>query len=139
MALFYMHLFHYVQTLRTTVQTFYSCTRRPDICQCLAVPTPIDSMSKSKPSTPMIKPSFRIKATLCCEVIHASMHKKLGESGVRSCIMPGLPRHLVHGLNAGTVEMTWLVLEKIFKRIYLLWHDHISHLYVKMRYPTITS
>ena len=72
-------------------------------------------MSKSKPSTPMIKTSFRIKATLCCEVIHASMHKKLGKLGVRSCNMPGLPRHLVQELNAGTVEMTWLMLEKILR------------------------
>ena len=89
--------------LNSTVQTFNSCTRRPDICQCLAVQTLIDNMPKSKPSTPMTKPSFLIKATLSCEVIHASMHKKLGKSCVRSCIMPGLPRHLVQELKAGTV------------------------------------
>ena len=69
----------------------------------MAVQTPIDNKSKSKPSTSMTKPTFRIKATFCCEVIHASMLKRLGESGVRSCIMPGLPRHLVQELNAGTV------------------------------------
>ena len=26
------------------------------------------------------------------------------QSGLRSCIMPGLPAHLVHEFNAGTVE-----------------------------------
>ena len=34
------------------------------------------------------------------EVIHAPMPRKL--VGNRSCIMPGLPRHLVQELNVGT-------------------------------------
>ena len=29
-----------------TVQSFYSCTCRPDVCQCLAVQTAMDNMSK---------------------------------------------------------------------------------------------
>ena len=33
------------------VQTFNSCTSRPDICQCLVVQTSMDNMSKNKPST----------------------------------------------------------------------------------------
>ena len=34
-----------------TVQTFNSCTSRPDICQCLVVQTPIDIMSNKKSNT----------------------------------------------------------------------------------------
>ena len=37
----------------STGQTFNSCTSRPDICQCLVVQTPMDNMSKYKPSIPM--------------------------------------------------------------------------------------
>ena len=42
-----------------------------------------------------------------CSVARSSMHpcpeKKWLQSGVRSCIMPELPMHLVQVLNAGTV------------------------------------
>ena len=77
------------------------------------------NMSRSKSSTPMTKPSFRIKATLCCDVIHASMHKKLGEPDVRSCIMPGLPGHLVQELNAGTVHGKNVMIDTIPKLVLL--------------------
>ena len=33
-----------------TVQTFNSCTSRPDVCQCLVVQIPMDNMSENKPS-----------------------------------------------------------------------------------------
>ena len=36
-----------------TVQTFNSCTSRPEVCQCLVVQIPIENMSKHKSSTPM--------------------------------------------------------------------------------------
>ena len=36
-----------------TVQTFNSCTGRPDVRQCLVVQIPMNNMSKNKPSTPM--------------------------------------------------------------------------------------
>ena len=53
-----------------TVQTFNSCTSRPDVCQCLVVQTPMDNV-KIKPSTSM--------AHLACEsmllwVVRPSMH-----------------------------------------------------------------
>ena len=36
-----------------TVQTFNSCTSRPDVCHCLVVQIPIDNMSKNNQSTSM--------------------------------------------------------------------------------------
>ena len=44
-----------------------------------------------------------MKSTFNLEVIHASMSMKLCQSGVRSCSMTGVPRHLVQELNVGTV------------------------------------
>ena len=55
-----------------TVQTFDSCTSRLDLCYCLVVQTPLDNMSKNKPSTSM--------ANITCE-------SKL-RSVLRSCIHP---------------------------------------------------
>ena len=54
-----------------TVQTFNSCTSRPDVCYCLVVQTPIDNMSKNKLSTSM--------AHIACEsklhwVLRSSIH-----------------------------------------------------------------
>ena len=49
---------------RDTIQTFNSCTIRPNVCQCLVVHTSIDNLSKDKPSTSVHDPrSLRIKAT----------------------------------------------------------------------------
>ena len=43
------------------------------------------------------------KALFSCEVIHA---QETGwQSGVRSCIMSGLPRHLVQESNVDTVRV----------------------------------
>ena len=48
--------------------------------------------------------SLRIEAAFSFEVIHASMPSKLGgDQACGSCIMPGLPTHLVQELNIGTV------------------------------------
>ena len=51
--------------------------------------------------------SLRIKTTSICEVIRASMHRKQTgwQWGVRSCIMPGLPTHLVQELHVATVYL----------------------------------
>ena len=77
-----------------TVQTFNSCTSRPDVWQCLVVHTRLGNMSKNKPSTR----SLRIKVTFSFEVIHA---QETGwQSGVRSYNMPGLPTHSMQELNA---------------------------------------
>ena len=37
-----------------TVQASNSCTSQLDVSQCLVVQTPLDNMSRNKPSTPMI-------------------------------------------------------------------------------------
>ena len=45
-------------------------------------------------------------------VVRSSMHPYPGkgwQSGVRSCIMPGLPANLVQELNVGTVVMSWSI------------------------------
>ena len=49
--------------------------------------------------------SMQIKAKFSCEVIHASMHRKLG--GNRACghiLLSGLPTHSVQESNVSTVE-----------------------------------
>ena len=70
-----------------------------------AVPgcTPMDYMSKNKPTTSI--------ARIACEsklrsVLTSSMHpwsRNCWQSGVRSRIMPGLCTHLVQEFNVGTV------------------------------------
>ena len=60
-----------------TVQTFNSCTSRPDVCQCLVVQTPMDSMSRTTSSMPMTH------VTLACEsklrsIVRSSVHPRPG-------------------------------------------------------------
>ena len=70
---------------RGRVQTFTSCTSVPDICQCLVVESPMETHVKIYEIKILVKHingqrtcSLRIKATFSCEVIHASMCRKLG-------------------------------------------------------------
>ena len=74
---------HTIYTL--TVQTFNSCTSRPDVCQNQVVETPMDDMSKNKPSTSMthVHVVCDFQATFSFEVIHAAMPRKL--CGNRAC------------------------------------------------------
>ena len=68
--------------------------------------TPMDNLSKDKPSTSLTQSSFRLKATICCTVSDLWSHLWPGnwmESGVQSCTLPGMPTHLVQELNAGTL------------------------------------
>ena len=44
-----------------TVQTFHLCTSRLDVLQCLVVPTPMDNMSKNKPSISMSHVAYELK------------------------------------------------------------------------------
>ena len=81
------------------VQTFNFCTSRPDVSLCLAVQTPIDNMSKYRPSTPMTQEAcekkrsyFQLSGHLCIHAQETEWH-----TGVRSCIMPGL----AHAFSAG--------------------------------------
>ena len=92
----------------STVQTFNSCTSRPDVCQCLVVQIPMDKMSKNKPSTLKTHNSFWIKSENYVQLRgHPCIHaKETGlQSGVRSCIKPRLPTHLVQELNVNTVDI----------------------------------
>ena len=50
--------------------------------------------------------SLQSKATFSCEVVmHSCSGKYPRESGMRSCIMPGLSTHLVQELIVGTIYM----------------------------------
>ena len=44
-----------------TVQTFNSCTNRPDVCQCPVVQTPMNNMSENKPSTQVTYVAYESK------------------------------------------------------------------------------
>ena len=57
--------------VHTTVQTVNSCTSRPDVCQCLAIQTSMDNMSKNKPDTSMSQVSSESKLR---SVVSSSMH-----------------------------------------------------------------
>ena len=58
--------------INTTVQTFNSCTSRPDVCQSLfSLKTPMDNMSKDKPSTSMTQVACDEKLR---SVLRSSMH-----------------------------------------------------------------
>ena len=60
-----------LSTMIPTVQTLYSCTSRPDSCQCLVVKTPMDDMSKNKPSTAMTHVACESKLL---SVVMSSIH-----------------------------------------------------------------
>ena len=86
-----------------TVQAFISCTSRPDVFQCLVVQTPMENMSKIRQAQQ--RPTY-IANQSCVQLWgHPCIHaQETGwQSGARSCIMPGLPTHLVQELNVGTV------------------------------------
>ena len=77
---------------------------------CLAVSGcqehPWITCQHSKPSTPMERVACESKLrsvvrSMICGRIHAQETR--WQSGVRSCIMPGLPMHLMQELNVGTV------------------------------------
>ena len=89
--------------------TFNSCISRPDVCQCLVLQHPWKICQRNMPCTSMINAAGQPKLHLgvrigTCGPIHAQDGWR---SGVRSCIMPGLPTHIVHELNAGTVRLSW--------------------------------
>ena len=53
------------------VQTYTSCTSRPDVCQCLVVQTPMHNMSRNIPTTSMTHVACESKLRL---VVMSSMH-----------------------------------------------------------------
>ena len=76
------------------VQTFNSCTSRPDVYQCLIVQKPAGNMSTDMsikmPSTAMTQVACESKV---CSVVRSSLHPAPGcgsQTDVQSCIMPGL-------------------------------------------------
>ena len=58
----------HVYTYRTDV---YSCTSRPDVCQCPPVQTPMNNISENKPRTPVTHVAYKKKLR---SVVRSSMH-----------------------------------------------------------------
>ena len=87
-----------IPCITTRVQTFNSCISRPDVCQRL-----ITCRKKAKHINDT--DSLRIKATFSCGANRT--HETGWRSGLRFCIMPGLPMYLVHELNV-TIELNTL-------------------------------
>ena len=72
---------------------------------------PMDNMSKNDPCTSMPLTQLANKIYVQFDgnpCIH--VHETRCQSVVRSCSMPGLPRHLVQELNVGTVGASMLCL-----------------------------
>ena len=80
-----------------TLQTFISCTSRPDVCQCLVVQKLMDNISKKLANN-------QVACGSNLRLVVRSFTLGL-QSGVGSCIMAGLPTYLVQKLNVGTVPM----------------------------------
>ena len=96
-----------------TVQTFNSCTNRPDVCQSLVLQTPMDNMSKDKPSISVFHIAWKSKLRL---VVRSSMHPCPGNwvaIGRVVVFFARLPMHLVQELNVGTVSHAFAVALKL--------------------------
>ena len=87
--------------LIATVLAFNFCSSLPDICQCLAVQTTQDSMSKNKPSISMTYVACELQLR---SVVRSSMPRKL--LGKQACgpVLCWVPMHLVQELNVCTVH-----------------------------------
>ena len=80
-----------------TVHTFNTCTSRPDMCQCLVVRTPMDIMSKNKPSTLMAHVPCESKLR---SVARSSMHPSPGNWAAIVCAVVYYARP-AHAFSAG--------------------------------------
>ena len=61
------------------VQTFNSCTSRPDVCQCLVVQTPTDSMSKTTCTSSISMTHVACESKLR-SIVRSSVHPRLRNS-----------------------------------------------------------
>ena len=111
--------------IQSTVQIINSCTSRPNVCQCLVVQKTFITCQKEVKHINDLR-SLRIKITFSCKVIHAQTTG--WQSGMRSCILPDLPTHLVQELNVGTVCMYYAVC--IYVCVYVL-------IYLRIISPTL--
>ena len=76
-----------------TVQSFNSCTSRPEICQCLVVQTTMENMSKNNAKHTNDLRSLQMKTTISCEVIRPSIPRKLAGNRACGCVLcPDCPR-----------------------------------------------
>ena len=92
--------------LQPTVQTFNSCTSRPDVCQCLVVRTPMYNTSRNTSNTLMKHVACKSKLGSVVRSYIRPCQGKLEDLSVeRSWILPGLPTHLVWKLKVGTVAV----------------------------------
>ena len=77
--------------------------KQPDICQCLVVQTMACQKYQSRTSMIHVTCKSKLRSVLGNPCINAL---KTGlQSGMRLCIMAGLPTHLVQELNVCTVHI----------------------------------
>ena len=118
---------HFSILLIPTVQTLNSCTSHPDVCHCLVVQTPMDNISRYQWTTLLANQSYVQSWGHSC--IHAQETK--WQSVVRSCIMPGLPIHLMQELNVVT---SWCSSIACKDRLCLSFSTQVVHHYYMMRH-----
>ena len=65
----------WVQWVWPLVQTFDSCTSRPEVFQCPVIQSPMENTSEHKPNTPM---TYVASESKLLSVVRSSMHPCLG-------------------------------------------------------------
>ena len=84
--------------LQPSVQIFNSCSSQTDVCQCFVVQTPMDNLSKNKPSTSRTHVACKYQS-----YVQLWGHRCIHDQETERQFMPGLPMHLVQDLNIGTL------------------------------------
>ena len=80
-----------------TVQTFNSCTSRPNVRKCQVVQIPINNMSKNKPRTPMTHVAFESKLV---SFVRSYMHQGPGNlAAIRHAVVYNA--QAAHAFSAG--------------------------------------
>ena len=77
-----------------TVQIFNSCSSQTVVCQCFVVRTPMDNLSKNKPSTSKIHVACTYQS-----YVQLWDHLCIHAQETERQFMPGLPMHLVQELK----------------------------------------
>ena len=106
-----------------TVQAFISCTSRPDVCHCRSYKHPWITCPKMSQAHQWPTPSLWIDAKLWGH-LYIYAQETWWQYGVRSCIMYGLPTHLVQELNVSTED----IIRNVWNGILCLW-SHIMPLW----------
>ena len=94
----YVCMYMYIRMYVCMYVCMYACMY---VCMCVYV-----CMYAGIQSTGHLPvPGLWMKTNFSCEILNAPLPGNRWQSGVRSCIIPGLPTHLVKELPVGTVCM----------------------------------